>query len=91
MAGRISRDGRPTARRSITSPIATASAASGRARLDPLTKPPIAEPSAIHHFHQSRLSPMNVGLGFLEIAVAKDKIVMNLGELKGNIWSLNQR
>lgn len=59
-------------------------------RLDPATKHPISAPFPIHHFHKSRLSPSNVGLSLLEIDVAKDKIVMNLGELTGNIWSLTR-
>ena len=29
---------------------------------------------------------MNVDLGHLEMSVARDRIVINLGELTGNIW-----
>jgi hypothetical protein len=60
-------------------------------QLDPATKHPAAEPFAVYHFHKSRLSPMNVGLGLLEMDVAQDKIVVNLGELTGNIWGLSRR
>ena len=60
-------------------------------RLDPATKRPISAPFPIYHFHTSRLSMRNIGLGFLEIDVAKDKIVMALGELTGNIWRLSRR
>ncbi|MDQ2900303.1 MAG: hypothetical protein M3Y07_10945 [Acidobacteriota bacterium] len=62
-----------------------------RQRLDPASKYPIGVPEPFHHFHESRLSPRNVGLGFLEMDVAQDKIVINLGELTGNIWSLRGR
>jgi Tol biopolymer transport system component/DNA-binding winged helix-turn-helix (wHTH) protein len=60
-------------------------------RLNPATKHPVAPPFPIHHFHKSRLSPMNVGLALMEIDVAKDAIVMSLGELTGNIWRLTRR
>lgn len=33
---------------------------------------------------------INVGTASLEIDVARDKIVMGLGELTGNIWSLKR-
>ena len=49
-------------------------------------KLPKNERFAVHHLHNARLSMMNVGLGLPEISVAADKIVMNLGELTGNIW-----
>jgi len=55
-------------------------------RLDPATKQPREEPSAVNHFHQARLSMINVGYQELEISVARDKIVFNLGGLTGNIW-----
>lgn len=60
-------------------------------RLHPATKRPIGTPAPIYHFHDNRLSPKNIGLGTLEMDVAKDKIVINLGELTGNIWSISQR
>lgn len=60
-------------------------------RLDTQTKHPRGEPFAVHHLHSARLSPINVGLGFLETAVGPDKIVINLGELTGNIWAMKQR
>jgi hypothetical protein len=60
-------------------------------RLNPTTKRPISPPFPISHFHTSRVSMMNVGLSFSEIGVASDKIVMALGELTGNIWSLSRR
>ncbi len=29
---------------------------------------------------------MNVGLGAMEPAVARDRLTLNLGEITGNIW-----
>jgi eukaryotic-like serine/threonine-protein kinase len=56
-------------------------------RVHHLTKQPVGPLFPIYHFHTARLSMMNVGYGALEISVAKDKIVLNLGELTGNIWA----
>jgi Tol biopolymer transport system component/DNA-binding winged helix-turn-helix (wHTH) protein len=56
-------------------------------RVDDLTKRPVGPPFAIYHFHTARLSMVPAGYGALEISVAKDKIVLNLGELTGNIWA----
>jgi Tol biopolymer transport system component/DNA-binding winged helix-turn-helix (wHTH) protein len=53
----------------------------------PTTKRPIGPPFAVYHFHSARLSMENVGSGGQEISVSKDMIVLNLGELTGNIWS----
>ncbi len=55
-------------------------------RLDPDTKRPIDEPLSIHHFHSRGLSWKNLYLGAPTIAVARDRIVFNLGEQTGNIW-----
>ncbi len=38
-------------------------------------------------FHNARLSMMNLGAYSLNISVARDRIVFNLGELTGNIWT----
>ena len=54
------------------------------------SKHPAGAPTAIAHFHGSRLSIGNVGSGgVIEISVARDKVAMNLGELTGNIWVTN--
>jgi hypothetical protein len=50
----------------------------------------IGAPFPVYHFHHARLSMTNVGAPAVEIGVAKDKIVMGLGELTGNIWSLKR-
>jgi len=56
--------------------------------LDPVTKQPVGKPEAVRHFHQTRLSPANVSVSFLELEVSRDKIYLNLGDLTGNLWSL---
>ena len=65
-------------------PIATALRASWAQRLDPVTKQPIGTPLSIQHFHDQGLSWKNLYLGAPGIAVARDKIVFNLGEHTGN-------
>ena len=54
--------------------------------LDPDTKRPSGAPVSIQHFHSRGLSWKNLHLGAPTIAVARDKIVFNLGEHTGNIW-----
>jgi hypothetical protein len=56
-------------------------------RVDPTTKRPVGPPLALYHFHRARLSMAGVGSGGQEISVGKDMIVLNLGELTGNIWA----
>jgi hypothetical protein len=55
-------------------------------RLDPATKRPTGAPLSIQHFHSRGLSPKNLYLGAPGIAVARDRIVFNLGEHTGNVW-----
>ena len=55
-------------------------------RLDRALKRPAGAPFSVHHFHTSRRSLMNVGLGPLEISVARNALVFNLGERTANIW-----
>lgn len=59
-------------------------------RVHPTTKRPVGPPSPVYHFHSTRLSIANVGRGGQEISVAKDMIVLNLGELTGNIWATRE-
>ena len=54
--------------------------------LDPETKQPAGKPELVRHFHSASRSPMNLGTGALEIGVTRDRIVINLGNLTGNIW-----
>jgi hypothetical protein len=55
-------------------------------RLDAITKQPTGAPLSIQHFHSRGLSWKNLYLGTPGIAVARDKIIFNLGEHTGNIW-----
>jgi eukaryotic-like serine/threonine-protein kinase len=55
-------------------------------RLDPATRQPIGIPLSIQHFHDRRLSLRNLYLGAPGIAVARDRLVFNLGEHTGNVW-----
>jgi Tol biopolymer transport system component len=55
-------------------------------RLDPTTKRPAGSLVSVHHFHSRGLSWRNLYLGAPDIAVARDKIVFNLGEHTGNVW-----
>jgi Tol biopolymer transport system component len=48
-------------------------------------------PFPVYHFHHARLSMANIGVPIAEIGIAKDKIVMGLGELTGNLWSLKRK
>ena len=54
--------------------------------LDPTTKRPSGSLVSVHHFHSRGLSWRNLYLGAPDIAVARDKIVFNLGEHTGNVW-----
>jgi serine/threonine protein kinase/Tol biopolymer transport system component len=54
--------------------------------LDNSTKHPVGTPFAVYHFHAHRRSLTNVGLGPLEISVAHNALIFNLGEVTGNIW-----
>ncbi|HXN47480.1 MAG TPA: protein kinase [Bryobacteraceae bacterium] len=55
-------------------------------RLDPISKRPIDEPSAVYHFHTNRLSLMHMSAPSLDLSLTRDKIVFNLIEFTGNIW-----
>ena len=60
-------------------------------RLDPTTRRPTGEPLSIQHFHSRGLSWKNLHLGAPDTAVARGKIVFNLGEHTGNIWMTQLR
>jgi Tol biopolymer transport system component len=55
-------------------------------RLDPQSRKPAGAPLAVFHSHGARLSVRNANLNSQELSVARDKIVLNLGEITGNIW-----
>jgi hypothetical protein len=55
---------------------------------NPASKRSVGGPVDIAHWHSTRRSLTNVGLGALEMPVARDKMLYNLGEVTGNIWLL---
>jgi hypothetical protein len=55
------------------------------------TKKPTGPPFSVKHLHDARLSITNTGMTTLDVAVARDQIVINLGELSGNIWTTTLR
>jgi Tol biopolymer transport system component/predicted Ser/Thr protein kinase len=55
-------------------------------RLDATTRRPWGPPVSIQHFHSRVLSWKNLYLGPPDLAVARDRIVFNLGEHTGNVW-----
>ena len=52
--------------------------------LDPLTKHRVGAPNALMHFHTSS-SSLDTAYG-LELSVAGDKLVLDIGDTSGNIW-----
>jgi Tol biopolymer transport system component len=54
-------------------------------RLDPATKRPVGQPSAFYHAHSSHRS-LQCPRSSRSFAVAKDHVIVNLGEATGNIW-----
>jgi serine/threonine protein kinase len=55
-------------------------------QLDPRTKRPVGAIIPVYHVHAARRSMINLPLGQVEICVAADKLIFNLGERTGNIW-----
>ena len=55
-------------------------------RLDPETKNPEGSAFAIQHFHRLQRSWGAVQLNLRNYDVARDKIVLPLAELSGNVW-----
>jgi Tol biopolymer transport system component len=55
-------------------------------QLEPATKRPVGEPFDVYHSHSARRSLKNAGVELMEISVASDRLVFNLGESTGNIW-----
>ena len=59
-------------------------------RLEAETKRPVDRPFAVYHFHQTSRRPSH-NVGRVGVAVARDKIVLALEELRGNVWMLEPR
>jgi Tol biopolymer transport system component/DNA-binding winged helix-turn-helix (wHTH) protein len=57
-------------------------------RLDPVTRLPLGAPFAVKHFHAARLSMVDLRLDVLSLGVARDRLVLILGEHTGNIWKM---
>jgi eukaryotic-like serine/threonine-protein kinase len=54
--------------------------------LDKDTRRLSGPPTPVFHSHSARTSLRNAGQNLFRIAVARDKLVFNMGELRGNIW-----
>jgi Tol biopolymer transport system component len=57
-----------------------------RQALDPVTKRPTGRSTAVHHLHGARRSIAYIPAGFVEISVARDRIVFPMAERTGNLW-----
>ena len=56
-------------------------------RLDPVSRKPSGPPFAVYHFHNSRRLLSDIP--FLGLDVARDKLVFNVVESTGNIWTFS--
>ena len=55
-------------------------------RVDARSKHPVGAPFAVRHFHEARRSLKNVPLIQLGMSLTPDRIILNQGEARGNIW-----
>jgi len=55
-------------------------------RIVPATGRPDGEPFAVVHFHKGRISVAGVSIPMMGMAIAPDRIILNLSEMSGNIW-----
>jgi eukaryotic-like serine/threonine-protein kinase len=60
-------------------------------RLAPKDKEPLGEPIAVQHFHSRRRSLANVNVGWLDLAIARDRLFLNATELRSNVWVADLR
>ena len=54
--------------------------------LDPASKRPLGEATAVQHFHSAWRSPSQLEPGAFRLLVAQDKLVFSLGETQSNLW-----
>jgi Tol biopolymer transport system component len=52
------------------------------------TRRPDGQPFAVRHFHSAAQSLRNITLAHFDLAVASDRILLNIGTVSGNIWML---
>lgn len=58
-------------------------------RLDPATKHPVGEAINLYHFHEPWLTSSNrFAPTWTGLALARDRIVVALDEIRGNIWTM---
>jgi eukaryotic-like serine/threonine-protein kinase len=55
-------------------------------RIDRATGRPEGQPFAAAHFHQGRISLSGVPIPMMGMAIAPDRIILNLSEMSGNVW-----
>jgi serine/threonine protein kinase/Tol biopolymer transport system component len=58
-----------------------------RQRLNPATKTPAGEPTAVQHFHSASRSISGASSDNQGLAVARDRLVFTMAEVSGNIWA----
>jgi hypothetical protein len=56
-------------------------------RLEPASKKARGEPVAILHLHSRQRSMTGVSVGWIDLAVARDKLIFNIVERRGNVWA----
>lgn len=60
-------------------------------RLTKDSKAPAGPPQEVYHFHQARLSPLNVSnSGYVRMSIGQGRIILTLGEITGNVWLLKE-
>ena len=51
-----------------------------------MSKQPAGAPFPVKHVHGRQRSIAGVDVSAFDLAVARDKLVFNMGEIRGNIW-----
>jgi hypothetical protein len=55
-------------------------------RLEPGSKHPLGQPAVVQHFHTARQNLKSVPIIQRGMSVTHDRIILNAGEVTGNIW-----
>ena len=90
MVGATSRAGRPTGNLLYFTSERCGFRCIWAQPLERRTKRPTGEAFAVFHAHSALSSLLNMELGELEISVARDKLVFNVAERRGNIRLLKR-